>query len=39
MSARIDAGEVARDVLEDALGKPVSLSMADSYRRPEATVC
>ena len=38
MSARLDAVEVARDVLEDALGKPVSLSMADSYRRPEATV-
>lgn len=38
MSARIDAVDVARGVLESALGKPVSLSMADSYRRPEATV-
>lgn len=38
MSARIDAMDVAKQVLEGALGKPVSLTMADSYRRPEATV-
>ena len=38
MSAMIGALDAAKSVLEGALGCPVSLSPADSYRRPEAVV-
>lgn len=38
MSPVIAALDTAKGILEGAIGSPVSLSPADSFRRPEATV-
>ncbi len=38
MSPVIAALDTAKGILEGVLGSPVSLSPADSFRRPEATV-